>query len=279
MTFIQVVRALGDDMLDHNNTATPQQEQQQQQPEAPSSLCDNKHNSSLAVTSPSRTIGGKQRTSSASAAQGQGQGHMKGQEHGDGQREATMEGVDSAAGVLATPSVEHARRWRDIDRLLVSATPPAMTILPRTSSGNSAAVAAAAANSATALGDDENRGKCGRREFPPGVGAVGTGCTTGPVTPVAATSRATVSAEAAAAAKRYPLLFAATRANEDVLMAAARLVASEEENDDGISNAEVELVQQAVAFLEEEVGGSEDGGAAVWQLSYPGGRGGVGRRS
>ncbi|CAM9844629.1 unnamed protein product [Ectocarpus sp. 12 AP-2014] len=92
---------------------------------------------------------------------------------------------------------------------------------------------------------------------------------------------ATPSAEAAAAARRYPLLFAATRANEDVMMAAARLVDPEEGEDfcggSGRGAAEASVVREAVAFLE-EVGASEDGAAAVWQVPAPAAAGGVRRR-
>lgn len=63
----------------------------------------------------------------------------------------------------------------------------------------------------------------------------------------------------AAAARRYPLLFASTSPKEDVIMAAARLLCEQ-----GERNAAAKA--QAVGFLE-ELEGSEDQGAAFLGLS------------
>lgn len=78
---------------------------------------------------------------------------------------------------------------------------------------------------------------------------------------------------AVSAANRFPLLFASTAANEDVMMAAARLVSEGEEGtvdtDRGVMRgvpARPAVVAQAVAFLE-EIAGREDGGADAWLLS------------
>lgn len=257
---MQVVKALGDGAFGlNNNTITPQQQQQRQELEAPSFLRDNRQNPTSAATPPFPTIGDDQ-TTALSSVQGQSQGEVRGQGSCDREGAATMEGV--GGGVLSTPSEEHSRRWRDIDSLLMSAAAaPAMKTLHRLSSENTAA----AVNNATAAAGVQNSGR-----QVVAVGACGAAC---PVTSVATLSA--LSAEATTAAKRYPLLFAATRANEDVLMAAARLVASEEGESSG---AEAE-VQQAVAFLEEEVGTREDGGAAIWRLPSPGRREGMGHRN
>lgn len=65
-------------------------------------------------------------------------------------------------------------------------------------------------------------------------------------------------------ARRYPLLFASTGADEDVLMAAARLVDSEP--DKGFSEDNLGARRQAEAFLQ-EAGESEEIVAAVLRLA------------
>ncbi|CAB1099291.1 unnamed protein product [Ectocarpus sp. CCAP 1310/34] len=192
--------------------------------------------------------------------------------------------------VLSTPSVEHSQRWREIDRLLEAASPAEkVRKSPSMVTHGSAATAAAAPH----YGDQREMASTA----PPIAAAAATAAAA--VTATAAASvvvptaqaaapaapamavPATPSAEAAAAAKRYPLLFAATRANEDVMMAAARLVDPEEGEDfsggSGRGAAEASVVREAVAFLE-EVGASEDGAAAVWQVPVPAAAGGVRRR-
>lgn len=151
------------------------------------------------------------------------------------------EGTKTAASLpVSTPSAEHSRRWQDIDRLLdATITPPP--------SSSPLCHAQQPQNPVELSGSTVNIGS--------NAGETSASA--------AATAAMAAGGYAAAAAKRYPLLFASTGANEDVMMAAARLVSSE---DGGGAGGAAGAATEAVAFLE-DVGASEDGGAAIWQLS------------
>lgn len=196
-------------------------------------------------------------------------------------------GGDPDAAVLSTPSAEHTQRWRNIDQLLDSAVGVVSTSSMDTPPG---AGAAAEADNDSPVGGQRGAGTPAVATLsPPPTGTAvslsrdPSGSSSGSASQAAAPRAAAaapvaMSAAAAAAAERYPLLFAATRSNEDVMMAAARLL----EEHDGVGDGNVgggaaaaaaaatgALVQEAVNFLENEVGASEDGAAAVWQLPAP----------
>ncbi len=234
---MQVVRALGDGAL---GLVSPMAE-------------DRRKDSSSNPAPPSNAIDAHQGRATPVVAGWVGQQGGSSSSVPGGGEENSGPGVDSACA-LSTPSAEHSRRWRDIDRLLVSAVPANSMPPPPHSS------------KMTHGGVDGIAGADGRTDREPGVVVGGLSGTASPAASSAAAAMPARSAAAAAAAERYPLLFAATRANEDVMMAAARLVASEGEGEGDCGGGDAPaLVQQAVTFLEQEIGGSEDEGASVWQ--------------
>lgn len=271
----QVVRALGDGALNLNGSMTmPTPRQEGQDSGASSSKASNSNNryqqeisaSDVAPSSSSGGIGAHQRIAAEPATSAQRQGQSQGQEakQGCGEGAAIGDGEEDEAGgvlkpgvngggVLSTPSLEHSRRWEDIDRLLVAAA-------PAHNSSNSAA-SAPFTEAEASTGGSQGKTACSL-----------SGASNGTQSPAMSSSSSSAAAPAATAAvagvaKKYPLLFAATRANEDVMMAAARLLASHEEDGGGATCTDGAVVRQAIAFLEEEVAASEDGGASVWQVS------------
>lgn len=129
----------------------------------------------------------------------------------------------------AKPSEEHAQRWRDIDRLL------------STSKQRSAAPSSSTSHKLASRRPRASNPRAGTGNGDLAAMAVAAG------------------GRLAAAARRYPLLFASTSPKEDIIMAAARLLCEQ-----GESNAAAKA--QAVGFLQ-ELEGSEDQGAAFLRLS------------
>eukprot|EP00752_Nemacystus_decipiens_P008371 g7483.t1 len=273
----EVVRALGEGALGLDGSITnprPQdsgslngkhgQESSASAVAYPPSAIDASHSTQRAAT--------KSTSSAAGGGQGQGQGQGRQGNRGvragpatgrgggggddDGEEEETGRVPTSRSDVggnLSTPSLEHSRRWEDIDRLLVAAAP---NNNPNPNPSSSSFISSNATNSAPSA--------------PLAEAAVGRGqgSSVSPPRSVAVPSPSAVpppSAAVASVAKKYPLLFAATRRNEDLMMTAARLVASHEEEEEEGRDAEV--AREAIAFLEEEVAASEDGGASIWQAS------------
>eukprot|EP00903_Cladosiphon_okamuranus_P013254 g12359.t1 len=251
----EVVRALGDGALGLNGVMpSPQQEVSSSEPRSDKRA--QKTRSSVVAPS-SQVIDAHQTTTewpmTSGPVQGQGQtqangpGAATGNGDGDGAGRVLNRGVNGC-GVVSTPSSEHSRRWKDIDRLLVAAAPAS------NGTNTTPSVPSTEASGGMSQGSTAS----------PSSGIGGSRCNSAMSSSSAAAPAA--STAVAAVAKRYPLLFAATRKNEDVMMAAARLVASDEEERGGRSS-DARVVREAIAFLEEEVAASEDGGASVWQVS------------